>query len=107
MRAIAHEYKWTAIQTVLRPSVDLTPRARQDLAGQYKIEGMGGFQIAERNGQLMLALGSDQWEPLYAESDKLLFILPRNLEIRPVHADSGHTVEGSSSRPYKRVSAFD
>ena len=107
MRAIAHEYEWTAIQTVLRPTVDLTPRARQALAGHYKIEGMGGFQIAERNGRLMLALGPDQWEPLYAESDKLLFILPRNLEIRTVDDDSGHTVDGSSSRPYKRVSALD
>ncbi|BDT59399.1 hypothetical protein MasN3_28930 [Massilia varians] len=107
MRAIAHEYKWTAIQTVLRPAVALAPQVRRGLAGQYKIDGMGGFQIAERDGQLMLALSPGQWETLYAESDKLLFILSRKLEIHPRDADSGHTVEGPSSHPYTRVSALD
>jgi CubicO group peptidase (beta-lactamase class C family) len=106
MRAIAHEYKWHGNQTVLRPSVALAPQARQVLVGQYQVPGAGEFHIAERDGQLMLALRPDQWEPLYAESDKLLYILSRNLEIRPVDADSGHTVMGSSSRAYTRVSSM-
>lgn len=105
LRAIAHEYKWTGNQTLVRSSVALTAQARQALVGQYKISGLGDFHIAERDGQLMIALRPGQWEPLYAESDKLLFVLSRNLEVRPVDADSGHTVLGSSSRSYSRVSA--
>ncbi len=103
LRAIAHEYKWAGNQTVVRPTVTLTPEARKALVGQYKISGLGDFHVAERDGQLMIALRPGQWEPLYAQSDKLLFILSRNLEIRPIDADSGHTVMGSSSKGYTRV----
>lgn len=105
MRAIAHEYKWAGNQTVVRPTVALTPEARQTLVGQYKVPGMGGFHIAERDNQLMIALRPGQWEPLHAESDKLLFILSRNLEIRPTDADSGHAALGSLSREYTREAA--
>ncbi|MFC0250482.1 serine hydrolase domain-containing protein [Massilia consociata] len=106
MRAIAHEYKWAGNQTVLRPAVALTPEARKALVGQYAIAGLGKFHVAERDGQLMIALRPGQWEPLYAESDKLLFVLSRNLEVRPIDADNGHTVVGSSSRAYTRVTGL-
>lgn len=103
MRAIAHEYKWKGNQTRLRTPVELAPAARKSLAGSYRIDGVGEFAVAERDGRLMVALRPDQWEPLYAESEQVLFILSRNLEIRPVDADNGHAVTGSSSRAYQRI----
>lgn len=106
LRAIAHEYKWAGNQTVVRPTVTLTPQARKALVGHYKISGLGEFHVAERDGQLMIALRQGQWEPLYAESDKLLFVLSRNLEVRPIDDDSGHTVVGSSSKSYTRISGL-
>lgn len=106
MRAIAHEYKWPGNQTVVRPTVALTPQARKALVGKYSISGQGDFRVAERDGQLMIALRPGQWEPLYAESDKLLFVLSRNVEVRPIDADSGHAVMGSSSKSYTRVSGL-
>lgn len=102
-RAIAHEYKWAGQQTRMRTTVELAPAIRKGLVGEYRIDGIGDFEVAERDGQLMVAMRRGQWEPLYAESDKVLFILSRNLEMRPSDADSGHTVVGSSSRAYKRL----
>lgn len=102
-RAIAHEYKWAGNQTRLRTTVELAPQDRQALVGKYRIEGLGDFEIAERDGQLMVANRDMPWEPLYAESDKLLFILSRPIELHRLDADSGMSVFGSSSRPYKRV----
>jgi len=106
LRAIAHEYKWASNQTVIRPTVALTPQARKALVGKYRIAGLGDFNVAERDGQLMIALRPGQWEPLYAESDKLLFVLSRNVEVRPIDADSGRAVMGSSSKSYTRVSGL-
>lgn len=106
LRAIAHEYKWAGNQTVVRPAVALTPQARKSLVGKYRIAGMGDFHVAERDGQLMIALRPGQWEPLYAESDKLLFVLSLNVAIRPIDANSGHAVMGSSSKSYTRVSGL-
>lgn len=106
LRAIAHEYKWAGNQTVMRPAVALTPQARKALVGKYRIAGLGDFHVAERDGQLMIALRPGQWEPLYAESDKLLFVLSHNVEIRPIDANSGHSVLGSSSKRYTRVSGL-
>ncbi|MGF6274982.1 CubicO group peptidase (beta-lactamase class C family) [Massilia sp. UYP11] len=102
-RAIAHEYKWAGQQTRLRTTVELAPSARQALVGKYRVDGIGDFEVAEREGRLMVAIRRGPWEPLYAESDKVLFILSRNLEMRPSDADSGHTVVGSSSRAYRRL----
>ena len=67
---------------------------------------MGDFHVAERDGQLMIALRPGQCEALYAESDKLLFVLSPNLEVRPIDANSGHTVVGSFSKNYTRVSGL-
>lgn len=102
-RAIAHEYQWVGNQTRVRTTVELAPQDRQALVGKYEIEGLGGFEIAEREGRLMVANRGAQWEPLYAVSDKLLFILSRPIELHRLDADSGMSVLGKSSRPYKRV----
>lgn len=102
-RAIAHEYKWAGNQTRLRTTVELAPQDRQALVGKYRIEGLGNFEIAEREGQLMVSNRDMPWEPLYAESDKLLFIMSRPIELHRLDADSGVSVLGGSSRPYKRV----
>jgi CubicO group peptidase (beta-lactamase class C family) len=103
LRAIAHEYKWASHQTRLRTAVTLPTETAKSLVGHYKLDGLPDFHIAERDGQLMIAPRPGQWEPLYAESDKLLFILSRNLEILPTDADSGYNVLGASKRSYKRV----
>lgn len=103
MRAIAHEYKWTGNQTRLRTAVELAPADKKSLVGTYEIEGLGGFEIAEREGRLMITNRGAPWEPLYAESDKVLFIMSRPIELRRADADSGQSVLGSSSVPYKRV----
>ncbi|RNF30881.1 hypothetical protein NM04_10345 [Massilia aurea] len=102
-RAIAHEYKWAGNQTRLRTAVELAPQDRQALVGKYRIESLGNFEIAEREGQLMVSNRDMPWEPLYAESDKLLFIMSRPIELHRTDADSGVSVLGTSSRPYKRV----
>lgn len=103
VRAIAHEYEWSFNQTRLRPTVELAPGQKKALVGKYQIEGLGGFEIAERDGRLMIANRDAPWEPLYAESDKVLFILSRPIELHRLDADSGVSVLGASSRPYKRV----
>ena len=51
----------------------------------------------------MLALREGQWEPLYAESDKLLFILSRQIDLRPLDGDSGYLLAGSTELPYRRA----
>ena len=103
VRAIAHEYGWSFNQTRLRPAVELSPEQKKALVGKYEIEGLGGFEIAERDGRLMITNRGAPWEPLYAESDTLLFIMSRPIELRRLDADSGLSVLGSSSRPYKRI----
>lgn len=103
LRAIAHEYKWSTHQTRLRTAVTLPAETAKSLVGHYKLDGLPDFHIAERDGQLMIAPRPGQWEPLYAESDKLLFILSRNLEIVPTDANSGYSVLGASRRSYKRA----
>jgi CubicO group peptidase (beta-lactamase class C family) len=106
LRAIAHEYKWASHQTRLRTAVTLPTETARSLTGHYKLDGLPDFHIAERDGQLMIAPRPDQWEPLYAESDKLLFILSRDLEILPTDANSGFNVLGTSKRSYKRASSW-
>lgn len=106
LRAIAHEYKWATHQTRLRTAVTLPTETAKSLIGHYKLDGLPDFHIAERDGQLMIAPRPGQWEPLYAESDKLLFILSRNLEILPTDANSGYNVLGSSRRSYKRAGGW-
>lgn len=103
VRAIAHEYQWKGNQTRLRTPVELTPATRKELRGTYRIEGIGEFEIAEREGRLMVAMRPGEWEPLYAESEQLLFVLSRNLDIRRTDANSGNSVMGSSARPYRRI----
>ena len=103
MRAIAYEYQWAGTQTKLRKAVALAPETRRSLAGSYKLEGLPDFEIAERDGQLMVNQRAGQWEPLYAESDKVLFVLSRDLELRRHDADSGQVVLGTSARSYARV----
>ena len=103
MRAIAAEYGWSSHATKLRASVTLPPAQRKSLEGRYDIPGRGKFEIAERDGVLMLALREGQWEPLYAESDKLLFILSRQIDLRPLDGDSGHLLAGSTELPYRRA----
>ena len=105
LRAIAHEYKWAGQQTRMRTAVALTPETRRALVGQYTIDGLGDFYIAERKGQLMIAQRPGEWEPLYAESGNVLFVLSRDLELRSEGPDNGRAVLGASSRAYSRVSA--
>ena len=102
MRAIAYEYKWDTNQTKLRKAVALTPETRRTLVGRYKLDGAPDFDIAERKGQLMLNQGG-QWEPLYAESDRVLFVLSRDIELRRQDADNGQIVMGKWVRGYARV----
>lgn len=102
MRAIAYEYQWNSNQTKLRQAVALAPETRRTLVGRYKLDGAPDFDIAERKGQLMVNQGG-QWEPLYAESDKVLFVLSRDIELRQQDADNGQIVMGTWVRGYARV----
>ncbi|MBD8541262.1 beta-lactamase family protein [Oxalobacteraceae sp. CFBP 8761] len=102
MRAIAYEYQWNSNQTKLRKAVALAPETQRTLVGRYKLDGAPDFDIAERKGQLMVNQGG-QWEPLYAESDKVLFVLSRDIELRQQDADNGQIVMGTWVRGYARV----
>ena len=103
MRAIAHEYQWAGNQTRLRTAVDLAPADKKALVGKDEIQGLGGFEIAEREGPLMITNRGAPWERLHAESEKVLFRLSSPIELRRLDNDSGQSVLGSSSVPYKRV----
>lgn len=102
IRAIAAEYKWSAHQTRLRTAVTLAPAAVKSLVGRYQSPATGPFEIAEREGRPMLGMRG-QWEPLYAESDQVLFVLSRDADLRPAGAGGGHIVMGKTQVPYTRV----
>ncbi|RZA35967.1 MAG: class A beta-lactamase-related serine hydrolase [Lysobacteraceae bacterium] len=102
IRAIAAEYRWPTYQTVMRKAITLPAATRAKLAGRYEIKDLGGFEIADRGGRLMVALRENQWEPLYAESARTLFVLSRELELRMADAD-GRLVSGSFNVGFKRV----
>lgn len=103
IRAIAAEYGWPLRRQVLREAVALAPEARKALVGRYQAEGLGEFEIADQDGQLMLASAKGKPEALYAESDKLLFILSREIELRPVDANGGKIVGGPPGAGYRRL----
>ncbi|MEM8514353.1 CubicO group peptidase (beta-lactamase class C family) [Massilia sp. MP_M2] len=103
MRAIAYEYKWDTNQTKLRKAVALAPETRRTLVGRYQLDAVTDFEIAERKGELVIRQRGGQWEPLYAESDKVLFVLSRDLELRRYDADFGTIVQGTWVRGYARV----
>ena len=75
-------------------------------SGPVKTAGLGDFHVVERDGQLMIVQRPGQCEPLHAGADNLLFVRSPNLEVRPIDADSGHTVVGSFSKSYTRVSGL-
>jgi CubicO group peptidase (beta-lactamase class C family) len=101
LRALAVEYKWPSQQPVERKAVALDLAAQEKLAGRYAIPGLGDFTIARRDGKLMVALRDNAWEPLYAASPDLLFVLSRPLELR-LAGDAGRLVSGSFDVPFKR-----
>ena len=103
MRAIAYEYKWDTNQTKLRKAVALAPETRRTLVGRYQLDAVTDFEIAERKGELVVRQRGGQWEPLYAESDKVLFVLSRDFELRRYDADFGQIVQGTWVRGYARV----
>ena len=102
VRAVAAEYKWPSEQPQLRAAVALPQAAQEKLAGRYVTKGMGDFTIARRDGQLMVALRSDSFEPLYAASPTVLFVLSRELELR-MEGDGGRIVMGSFEVPFTRA----
>ena len=102
IRAVAAEYRWPTYQTMMRKAIALPAATRARLAGRYEIKDLGSFEIAERDGKLMVALRENQWEPLYAESARTLFVLSRELELRMADG-SGRLVSGAFDVAFKRV----
>lgn len=94
IRAIAAEYRWPSYQTVQRKAIALPAATRAKLAGRYGIKGETAFEIADRAGKLMIALRENQWEPLYAESARRLYVLTRELDLHM--ADKGGRLESGS-----------
>jgi CubicO group peptidase (beta-lactamase class C family) len=102
VRAVAAEYRWPTQQPTLRKAITLPAATRAKLAGRYEIKGLGTFEIAERGGKLMVALREKQWEPLYAESARTLFVLSRELELR-MDGTGGRLLSGSFDVAFKRM----
>jgi hypothetical protein len=102
VRAVAAEYRWPTQQTTLRKAITLPSATRAKLAGRYEIKGLGTFEIADRGGKLMVALRENQWEPLYAESARTLFVLSRELELR-MDGTGGRLLSGSFDVAFKRM----
>lgn len=100
--AIAAEYKWPGKQPRLRTAVALPLPDQERLAGRYIATGIGDFTIARRDGQLMVALRPDSYEPLYAASPTVFFVLSRDLELR-MDGDGGRLVVGSFDVPFTRA----
>jgi hypothetical protein len=105
MRAAAFEYHWPSNQTTIRKAATLSPARRKALAGKYEIQGLGSFEIAEQDGQLMISLREGAQEPLYAASPTVLFVLSRELELRMAKdgSPSGRLHAGSFDVPIKRI----
>lgn len=101
-RAVAFEYKWPTYQVKLREAIALPAAEQEKLAGRYTTRQLGDFVIARRDGQLMIALRPDAWEPLHAASPTVLFVLSRELELR-IDGDGGRIVSGSSDLPFKKA----
>lgn len=102
VHAVAAEYKWPSKQPKLRAAVALPAADQEKLAGRYTASGLGDFTIARRDGQLMVALRADSFEPLYAASPTVLFVLSRELELR-MEGDGGRIVVGSFDAPFRRA----
>ena len=102
IRAIAAEYRWPTYQTVQRKAIVLPAATRAKLAGRYEIKDLGGFEIADRAGKLMIALRENQWEPLYAESARKLFVLTRELDLH-MENKGGKLTSGSFNVAFQRA----
>lgn len=102
VRSVASEYRWPTYQPKLRKAITLPAATRAKLAGRYEIKDLGDFEIAEREGKLMVALRDGQWEPLYAESARTLFVLSRELELR-MDGGNGRLLSGSFDVAFKKV----
>jgi CubicO group peptidase (beta-lactamase class C family) len=107
LRAAAFEYRWPSNQTTMRKAVELPPAKRKALAGIYEIKGMGTFEIAERDGKLVLGIREGVIDPLYAApgSPTVLFVLSRELELHMTKdgSPSGRLHSGSFDIPFKRI----
>jgi CubicO group peptidase (beta-lactamase class C family) len=104
IRAIAAEYGWPSQQTKLRKAVALDAARRAVLPGRYVTREIGDFVIEERAGQLMIALRPGQFEPLYAESPEVLFVLSREADLRLApDAQGGRLVSGAFDIAFKRA----
>ncbi|MCD2515379.1 serine hydrolase [Massilia sp. G4R7] len=102
VRSVASEYRWPTYQPKLRKAITLPAATRAKLAGRYEIKDLGDFEIAEREGKLMVALRDGQWEPLHAESARTLFVLSRELELR-MDGGNGRLLSGSFDVAFKKV----
>lgn len=102
LRALAHEYNWPSQRTSVRKAIVLPVAAQEAIAGRYDVKGLGDFTIARRDGRLMIALRGDNWEPLYAASPDVLFVLSSELELR-LAGDGGRIVSGSFDVPFARA----
>jgi hypothetical protein len=107
LRAAAFEYHWPSNQTTMRKAVELPPAKRKALAGIYEIKGMGTFEIAERDGKLVLGIREGVIDPLYVApgSPTVLFVLSRELELRMAKDGSpaGRLLSGPFDVQFKRV----
>ncbi|MEW6021454.1 MAG: serine hydrolase domain-containing protein [Pseudomonadota bacterium] len=104
IRAIAAEYKWPTYQSKTRKAVPLDAARRAALPGRYVTREIGDFTIEERGGQLMIALRAGQFEPLYAESPEVLFVLSRDADLRMApDGKSGRLVSGAFDIAFQRV----
>lgn len=104
IRAIAAEYKWPSYQPKTRKAVPLDAARRAALPGRYVTREIGDFTIEERGGQLMIALRAGQFEPLYAESPDVLFVLSRDADLRMApDGKSGRLVSGAFDIAFQRA----
>jgi CubicO group peptidase (beta-lactamase class C family) len=107
LRAAAFEYRWPGNQTTMRKAVELSPARRKALLGTYEINGLGTFEIAERDGKLVLGIREGVIDPLYVApgSPTVLFVLSRELELHMAKDGSptGRLHSGSFDVAFKRV----
>jgi len=102
LRALAQEYKWPSQRVAVRKAIALPVKEQEALAGRYDLKGLGDFKVARRDGRLMIALRGDSWEPLYAASPTVLFVLSSELELR-LDGDGGRILSGSFDVPFTRA----
>lgn len=105
MRSIASEYGWPSNQTRMRKALTISQKMARQMVGKYTIEGLGDFEITQRDGIPVFWIKAGQGEPLYRQDTTHFFVLSQTLALQfdALLGGSGRIVSGPFDLQFKRV----